>query len=578
MPLLDYTLTITSPSSGSIRLGEAILLQSSITIDHPVGASPTETYEWSNHNGDIIGSTQDISYTPSESGHYSVQVLITYEDLAQSYSRSVSQDYSFYVLGRSEKEYSFTSSYLYNKDFTQYSNMDIHRFLSYNPMWSSAYKNFYSNFSKFMSPLMESMSNKVNDIDNYYENNTNIDGVNHFGYRNNQYEIVSLNIPSLIKTEHGYCEYIGQHGQASLETYPIKAVSYREPTLFSKQSFIVDSESRVYNFAFSTTLYLADHDAHRDRPNTVAIIGLNNVGETISEVLTLNSAVPMETLSHFKTVYRVESTYSFKLSNYLDLSQDNTSDNGLNLQKRITNTSGEYFDPTFQIEDSTVYIINSNNLSRNDEYKFDLRHTPDKFFVNNLLDVIYLSGSSLYAGKFMLDYYNLSPYNSSCNNNEYIYLEDETSSVSEDMVVVIETDRLKELGSKSFRISILHNDETMFIDKNSNATDLPDNWIDLSLTGDRVYFYINKSDTSPYTFILETDNRLEPFAAMSYINDVKPYEIASGIKDIFVYNKELWVQNNDDSYNILDPIRLVYTSGVNRIYLFNDFEQVQFVT
>lgn len=575
---IDYTIDIVQTYTAPLRLGDSIDLSATPTIVHPGGTSPTESYEWTNHLGDVIGALASITYVPPTEGFYSVQVEITYEDIGQSYERVITQDASFEVEARIENILTYNMSYLQDRVPDPYNNMDIHRFLSYMPKWSTAYKSFYSNYSKLISPIMEGLSMKIDDVDNLLENNLNIDDKNHFGYRAEEYEIVTLNIPNLIRTEHGFCSYIGEHGQASLETSPIKSITKRDPEHFSKESYTVGQDSSSISFSFSSNLYVKDEVASIDSPSTVVLVGIADDGTSIIETMSFISPMCRETINKFKAVFKILTEREITISNYIDLSVDYSFENSINMQKRIANTRGGYFAPLFELDGKSILVLNGNEGSKRDEHKIELPVIPERLFITNLLDIVYLYNNSLYASKMMLDYYTVSAPNSSTNNNMFIYLDNENTSVDNSVEVVIDIDRIRSnLGSKSIRVKLENGDSVMYIDSSTSLVESPNTWLSLANAADRIVFSIPIENTDPYTISVSFDNRADEMIAMNALNSPSFFKIADNINDIFIYDKELWCENDDTSFNIVDPVRLGFTSSHNRIHLFNNFNEVELI-
>jgi hypothetical protein len=73
------------------------------------------------------------------------------------------------------------------------------------------------------------------------------------------------------------------------------------------------------------------------------------------------------------------------------------------------------------------------------------------------------------------------------------------------------------------------------------------------------------------------DNRYEQLFALSFINRIVEHKIANNIQDIFVYNKELWCTSSGGAMSTARPVRLGFTSSVNRIHFFNEFETIRFI-
>jgi hypothetical protein len=576
MALHDYNIEIAREDS--YNSGDVVSMTATVTVEHPAGVLPTVAYEWIDHTGQVLGTDLSLSYIPAEDGWHSVQFSAQYESVPDNYARTISQDATFRVEEKQTITHSFNLGYTKALFDSAYSNMDIYRTLSGFPAWSSAHKNFFSNMSKLLSPLAEPISQTLDDLDGFIENNTNHDEVVRFGYRENQYEIISTEVPRMIKTEHGYCEYIGPHNIRSLESAPIRKLIKEDAGVVAMQDYQSDGTDSIMSFTYESTLYIFHPSASVEAPVEVSIRGFNGEGDTVAEKFSLYSNVPFETMNTYKAIFSVLSTEAVSISTYLDLSKHHSSENGINLQKRIAGVGGGYFEPKLEVDGKSILVLNSTRTARNDEFKFEIDHEPDSIFLNNLMDVAYLSDGKVYTSKLMLDYYSLSQENSSTNINDFIVLDYDQTSIGSDVRVTIKCDKIKEeFGSAPVRLSISNSDATVYLSPKLELTEDKGTWIDLEYANNYIAFSMPIQNSDPYVYKLELSNRPDSFIAMNYLMPLQAFEAASDVSKLFIYNKKMHCENTDASISTLEPVRLAFTSGVNRLYLFNDFADSELI-
>jgi hypothetical protein len=571
--------SITSSLSGDPKIGQEIYFYGAGWIDASAYGmiDPVKTFSWLDIDGVEIGTGQDFTYIPSAIGNDVVQLKVNFDD--GNVEEDAYFNIAFQVIDIVRFNLDFNFGYDVIMSGLHYANMDIHRYLSLFPLWSSANRHYYSNTSKLLSPLFEQTSHRLDGIDSYFENNVS-SGALHFGYREDLFSIITIDTPSMIRSEHGYLEYIGEEGSASLESSPVRSVIKKESYPYSKESHLVSEEVSDLLFMFPNILYVSSASASYENPQTVRLIGMNELGERVQESFVLISTLPIETINQYKMIYSVKTeSKDLLISNWIDLTSMHSSHNGLNLQKRITNTSGFYFEPEFRVEDRSLMVLNGNRLAKMEEYKFDFNSEPSHVYINNLLDVMYLDGTTLCASKLMLDYYDIGSDNSSTNNNGFIFLDNEFTSVSDSCQVTINIDKIRnELLSKGIRVSIENEGTKVYLDSSAQLLESSDTWLDLSNATSRMIFSVPIENNKPYTFRLELDNKSSIFIAMNHINEIKSFKILEDIVDLFVQNKQLWCEDSIGDIHILEPIRLSYTSSINKIHLFNNFENLEFIS
>lgn len=566
-----------------INIGDTLTFDAIYDFDYTKIGIPefnsTITIEWNLHDGTNIGNTDSFTWQPVDPGYYYVQCIVTVTDNTDSNNTfTISEVQDWQVTSSQENVYMFTLNWKQELYPYQYNNMDIHRFLSNFPIWSSAHQNFFSNTSKLISPIFENISLSIDEWDQFVEANQTIDDEMPFGYRNKDYHMYISRVPRVIKTEYGYGFYAGQAGQMSVESLPIQAVNLLDAyphSLKEYDSTLVHPSNLIFDF--ETPIFIQSDRASLITPREFVIVGLNSKGEQVTETVNLISRLPIETYNKFLIIYRIHSEeVDFKITNYLNLENFHSYESQVLVAKRIANTRGEYFEPQFYIDSNTLRIMNGNEVSGREEFTFELGNTPERLFVNNLLDLIYLSNNKIYAGKLMLDYYQIESLPSTTNNNEFIFVDDTNTPVGEVFTSTINIDKIvNELGSRNISIS-LENDEDIFYLQQDGSFDQENrDWISTSGLQSRITFPTTVTNDKPYIVNLVLDNRPEDFVAMSYQNKVIEYEVISDAIDLFYYDKKLWCQLTDLSYKVIDPVRLGFTSSPGQLNFQRDFQQIE---
>lgn len=543
----------------------------------PDGASLVETIEWIDHTGLSLGTTDAISYFPSTEGAQSLEVIVTLSDPLLDFSYTFSQDYSYAVDVLYENIIKFFIPFISEHGILRYSNMDITRTLSYFPKWSSAYKNHFSNSSKILSPIFERVSFHTNDIDEIMASNNTIHKYPSYEYKSKIRKILTINSPDYIATELGHCFNLGENSSMSLDSVQIGAFnrSAADPiSIISEEVFSGENKIRLSR---PSTVYVKSSQASIQSTEVILIAGIDFRGKHITEEIVLDSALAVESINRYHVILSISGN-----SNIIEIRnaiEDDISytDNTL-LPKRITNRNGRYFTPLFTVEGKTLGVLNGDSIARNEEYKFLLPFEPDQVVISNLLDVILLKDNKIYSSKMFLDYHDLKQDNSSVNNNEMLWVEDENAVPGTATTLTINTSLLKsEHGSASVRISISNSGNTYYIDSARNVSSIKDSWIDLSKTGDRVSIGLDVQNDDQYIFGLEVSNSAHKFYAMIYQNKLDFSLVDEDVSTIFIHDKKLYFKNIAGDTQTAEPVRLGFTTDGSYSYIqypFTDMEVI----
>lgn len=467
--------------------------------------------------------------------------------------------------------FEFTTSYsVEGIDIDYRANLDNARFLSRFPKWSSANTNYFSNAAKIVAPILEQQSSVLG---NLFERITLNTRGSEIGYREKLYYLIlpnSTKIPDYVLTDKGPVKYIGE-----------EATSYVGDWLASKAT-IVDTDNPVLKETITTVpailfqeanLFVRNADACIENPVTLVLYGVDTKGRELTEIITLASSEFYCTQNQYKAVTRVLCSETYELKTYLDTETDHSFNHTVGPQKRVTNINGDYFQPAFYLDEQYLYINNSNNLSKPEVFKFELQREPDKLFITNLLDVIYLVGTDVYSSKLYLDYVNKKQYNSTYNNNDFIVIDAETPSVDDTVTVTINTKAIAALyGESQFRIKVLDSTES-YVDA-YGATAIENFWNSSTNFGEKVYFTYDVEDNTDTTFVLEIYNQLQEYTCGYYFNKLPEVKIATNASDLFYKNHKLFIDTDKE----LQLHRRVCTSALRNgslVLIFNEnFEEI----
>jgi len=576
----DYTIEIVAHQDDEARWGDTLDFDVVYWVDPdviPVGSNPVTTIEWINHEGEVLGDQSSLSYKPSDPGWYSIQVAVKIEDVSISFLVGFTEGYTFYLAPLIDTDNKFKLSYQNDNNPMVYSNMDIYRFLTYFPKWSSSYNNFYSNTSKFLSPQMERISFIVDDLDEIISNNRTVNDNILFGHRKERIKLLTIDIPDYIKTEYGYCINLGEASTISLESIPIGAIKKTTTHNINKVSYRVYAGAQNIRLPRPSTMYIKIENNRRADNQFVVLNGIDKYGVFITEKVYVETTVPIETINEYLVINRiVGNDNEIIISNYIedDISHSDIS----SIDKRIASKRGIYFVPEFEVYNSTLLIRNADTISKNEEFKFKLPFEPDSILISSLLDVLLLKDNILYSSKLMLDYYEISPPGSSVNNNSFIWIDDENTEVGTLTSVTVNTKLIKsESFATNIRVAIINGDTKLYLNKSGALVESPDTWISLANTGNRIIISINIDNELPYIFELSENTRQLPYHAMIYQNSIIPIKIDNNVDSIYFHNKELHIKNLDLETYKVDPIRLGFTTDDRFSYLQYEFDNMELI-
>lgn len=445
----------------------------------------------------------------------------------------------------------------------EYNNMDVHRYLSYFPVWSSAHRNFFSNASKLLSPICEQITASVVEVENLsVARAISIP----FGYREFNYTGYIADKPKAITTEYGTLAYLGEAGASTIESIPIE---WLKDTPIPRIKKVSESGTIITNMVlvYPSTLYISSDNISDNI--SVSICGVKENGAIGQEEVLVARGVAIETMSRYSVVLEAVSTNGpITVANYLDLSLDHSYSNAILPDKKICDLSGQYFEPAFELEDNDLVVYNR-GFTVSDEYKFQFINTPSAIFINDLLDIIALEDGWILASKLMLDYYNIPDTNSSVNNNDFICVQDEHTSLGETCQITINTNLIKEeINTSRIKIGIKNKDEMLYLSSSMTLEPEYNTWITLDTTGNQIIISLPINNLEPYIYSLELDGVNNVFYAISACNKLnfKRTNIG-GVTNLMIYNGKLVAELDDTSLVSLEAIRGGFITSGNTAHL-----------
>lgn len=576
----DYRIDILPQQDDTPRIGDILTYVLDYWIDPdviPLTATPVTSIEWIDYNGNILGTNSTLTYTPTEPGWCSIQVTVKLEDVSDDFEYIISEGYTFDLKALIPISNTFNLTHLSENTSILYSNMDIYRYLTYFPKWSSSYVNFFSNSSKLISPQLDRISVMMDTLDEILANNNPANENVPFGYKEEWIRILTVNVPDYIKTEYGYLSNLGSVSTASIDNMVIQNIDKKTSHNIQKVSENIFGGKHRITLRTPSTLYIKSLSFPKSKNKKVVLNGVSSDGEFITESVVLDISGSVQTVNKYFIVSRVAcEDIEINISNYIEDDISYT-DKSL-LEKRMVNRDGVYFTPIFSVDGRILLINNGDKVSINEEFKFELPFEVDTILINNLLDVIMLKDNVVYSSKLMLDYRGISSPGSSVNNNSYIVVDDENAEIGSSVNVSINTELLKAQSNAShIKVSILNEGVKEYLLSNGTLTTDKDTWLELGKTGDRIILSVNISNSNTYVFELEENTRKESFYAMIYQNKIIETVIGYDVDNIFFHNSKLYFQETNLDTFLIDPIRMGFISEGRYSYIQHDFNQTELV-
>lgn len=524
-----------------------------ITANTQPLATPLGMYVWTNEKDELIQEgvgLSSISYTIPD-GKFAKLVKLTVIDGTNAYSAQIRIITKY-------QEGALTPATPPIGISRRRNNLELHKFLSSFPKWSFANQSFLSNAAKISEPafnrLMETQAYAV-----YMAAANMMNGATTTEFLSKMFKVPFVKEPKEIITDVGVFENSGMAIENWFDSYPITNAYLMPAKIFNfTYRYVPDAPFVRFSMPLETKLNITTTD---NEASEMALVGINSKGKVIKESLSVLPHVSSTTVNRYRMIIGVYSNSSIDIST---TPKTDSYRSGYVDFKRIVGMNGVYFEPKFVIDETDKNVIVVQNGVK-DEYRFTLPHIIDKFLVTENLDIIYLSGDSLYCSKPYLDTRLNIGITSTFNNNEICSSNGSDVVAGGEVVFSVNNDKIKKLSSLFYlRINDQYVDiygNILASKKSINAKDVPD------------VFLIKKTKQDSENIILsvEIENIEEVFQCGTISNKIDSYLILNNVLDVLSYNGKVHIQTISNHNEIIDS----YNSYVYPSYIIDeDFNKV----
>lgn len=407
----------------------------------------------------------------------------------------------------------------------QEANLDVHKLLSYFPKWSLSNKSYLSNAAKIFSPVNDGIENIYFDSEAIVYNNIAI--APDFETPSSCYRSVYTDLKQSHTTTVANIVNTGSVKISSLMNAPITKVLASEDVNglevyefeYDPNEYGVARPLKVLNLDCVLYIKQAQDFTETEYPFIVEVSGHTVAGDYITESITIASPHVYATHNRFKIITAINSTYRLTVSNRLNLS-DSHSYTNYGRVKRAASISGGLFEPIIDKTENSLSVNGFTDSSVIDIFRFnsvDMSH----LYVSNYMDVIGYANSKLYVGKLHLPVELNLNINSSYNNNQFVYVDSETSIIGESVQFTINLDNIKEIFGDNY-IQILverGSDKTYITDEVYGVAD-SNTWINQSVKKSSIVFTVPLEDNTPILVRLYVAHLEEYFCAGTILPQV----------------------------------------------------------
>lgn len=471
----------------------------------------------------------------------------------------------------------------------QLSNMDYSRLMAYMPKWSAANFVETSNFTKIFAPIGKTLTGIYFNMEDHIANSV-------VEYLPTEcisaiYMAVNHGYGTTYNTlEHGTIHQVGEAVTSKLSDSPISGIILDDLFFFNEKynSVFSGTSSISQLFINSNVLYIQVTDSIdvSDYPIRVIISGITEHGLHIDEEVEVTGPYIYSTKGAYKMLNRIESNYTIRVSNFIDLSSRH-SYIVADINKKMFTRGGVLFEPIIDYDATKLFINNFNGNSIVDEYIFDTEEL-DYIFVSASEDVIGFKNGELYCGKLHIPVELQLDVNSSHNNNDFIYLDKTSTYIGDNVVVTVDLGNVREIfGNEYIQVVIESNGQRVFLSQLMNGTFDDNTWINQSILSDKIMFSTPIPNTNPIVFKLYVSGFDQYFSAGICVNKIHYRKfaisgISNGDNQLIIRNNKLCIfaQDSDSNclqfdnlplYREISFIRDGYTVDNNNIYTQFDF-------
>lgn len=428
-------------------------------------------------------------------------------------------------------------------------NLELYRWLSYAPKWSFANKSFLSNYSKLTSGIYNYVKN-IEAKPIYCAAYNYVNSQDTFDFNPYIFKKPIVKVPKEVITNMGVFEYIGQNNVQSINSYPITNMYLEEvkPLVFEYE-YDTDQEFSRFKLSKNVSLYITLTD---NIEADVTIVGLDADGKLIKDSIHILPRISHKTVMKYSAVIGIYSSVSLVIST---MSKSDSYVSGYIDYKRITDMSGDYFEPFFSVDIEDPNVLCVKKLDERDVYKFRLEREIDKFVVTENLDILYISNNILYSAKPYFDVAANLNINSTYNNNDICSVAYDDVTDGDNINFIINTSAISGI-TKLFTVKIENGASTQYLSGNqllvADKTSISTNGI-----RSKVQFSIQKLNKDPYIVSIQCEGIREVFQCGVIDNNITSYHLSDNIYDLNIYDGNVIISSSATSQNLIDS----YTSG-----------------
>lgn len=345
----------------------------------------------------------------------------------------------------------------------------------------------------------------------------------------------------------------GNYSDLSFLQFPITGGSFIEvdKTTISLFSTEVNPGETVINKTISnpSVLYIEPF-GYQNNDYYVHIYGNDDSGRIIYEDVKIHSdKIAYETYHKFKTIFKVVTNTSVKISTTVDCSKTHSVESEHTAPKIITDNDGRFIIPKLSISDNSLNIFNAHDEKIDPLFSTSSRLNITHAYLLSSMDILAIDESGwLISQKPKLSLSKFPRINGSFNNNRYITLEDTNLIIGQPLNLEISAfDISSELQSTRLKISLENEDVVYYLNRFGKMTTDSNTWIPVSEMSSSVLLSIPTLNKNPYIFKVITDSGKELMAGAFQYDSQEKY-ILGNISNMYIYNTELHIEMNDSVF------------------------------
>lgn len=422
---------------------------------------------------------------------------------------------------------------------------------------------------------MQAVSTKANVVDSILEGT--YAGKLPFGYSRYSYTQTKSVIPREIVTRAGTYQYVGDIGDCNPAMFAYKQCSLQPYARFDKWQFSGTNMNFPKRLVAPQRLYVKQYSAQQYKLHTVHIVGHDRYGKIMRESIDINSGSARESINTYSYVSRIYSEDEFLVQTCLDLNQSNGTHQVSSIAgfgKRIADMHGNFFDPEFKVDGNVLYISNSTQGTREDNWQMTLDISSQErithFFVTTYFDIICITDLGfLYAGKLMLDNTVEKLSFEQQNNNDAIQLDYDYGG---EISASINVDFLKSVYSASMvRLEVKQGSDIWYVNGDGVFTDNSSEWIKLDSISGKTRVFFERENAGQYEIQIRIDSTPEVFQVKTIENKIAMYKLETECANLMYANREIIVERAGQFY-AMQGLRMVFLQTQDGILFSEEVE------